>query len=190
MSVVAIPDWNNLGVLPPVDPGAPPTSQARSPYLVSLKDLVMRFTTSSERWHIMNGFVRYRSALHAMGLTSGFQWLDGSFMEDVETLEQRAPGDIDVVSFVDSSSLALDPALAYVLNHDDAKAKFQVDSYFVELIQIPSDQLVALSAYWYSVWAHRRNHIWKGFLQIELAPHEDVDAADWLAQNRPEELTL
>ena len=185
MSVVAIPDWNSLGLLPPVDPASPPTSRTRSPYLVSLKDVVMRFATTSERESVLQGFLNYRAALHALGLVAGFQWLDGSFMEDVETLEQRAPKDIDVVSFVHTpAEFRLDAAALQVLDHDSAKASFKVDAYFVELNRLPPDQLTTESAYWYSLLAHRRNHIWKGFLQINLAPSEDADALAWLNQNR------
>jgi hypothetical protein len=32
-------------------------------------------------------------------LNQGFQWLDGSFAEQIELLEGRPPKDIDVVSF-------------------------------------------------------------------------------------------
>lgn len=190
MSVVAIPNWNNLGVLPPVDPIAAPTSPSRSPYIVSLKDVVMRFASSSERWHIMNGFLRHRSVLHAMGFISGFQWLDGSFMEDVETLEQRPPNDVDVMSFFEMQPSSMpDQALVTMALKPYAKANFLVDAYFLELYALPAAQITALSAYWYSVWAHRRDLTWKGFLQVELAPNEDSDAADWLVQNRPEGLS-
>ena len=36
---------------------------------------------------------KYRAALRAVGFDRGFQWLDGSFVED------RVPKDLDVVSF-------------------------------------------------------------------------------------------
>src|SRR5260370_40008152 len=97
--MVTIPDWNALGLLPPIDPEVP-TSPERSPYPVSLKDLVMRFATTQERKAILIGFLNYRAILHRFGATEGFQWLDGSFMEEVEVLERRAPKDIDVVSFI------------------------------------------------------------------------------------------
>lgn len=186
MSIVAIPAWNSQGLLPPVDPAAPPVSNMRSPYPVSLKDLVMRFTISPERWHVMDGFLRYRAQLHASGLVAGFQWLDGSFMEDVETLEQRAPNDIDVVTFLEvPKAFNPSPAVLQLLGHDAAKANFKVDAYFVELNLLPPGQLTSWSAYWYSVWSHRRDQVWKGFLQVELASNEDADAMAWLQQNRP-----
>ena len=183
MSVVAIPDWNSLGLLPPVDSVASPTSAARSPYPVSLKDVVMRFSTTPERRAIVGGFLRYRAVLREMGLVSGFQWLDGSFMEDVETLEQRAPNDIDVVSFVHVAEFAPGTTDPSTLMGPAAKVQFKVDAYFVELDALEPRQLASLSAYWYSMWAHRRNHAWKGYLQVELAADEDADAMAWLIQN-------
>ena len=181
MTTVAIPAWTALGLLPPIDP-ALPASPDRSPYPVSLKDVVMRFSTSPERRGIMKGFLDYRAALHGLGYTSGFQWLDGSFMEDVEVIEKRAPRDIDVVTFTHAPAAStLATANLSVLDHDAAKAAFKVDSYIVELDLVPPRELTFLSAYWYSMWSHRRNQAWKGFLQIELAPAEDADALSWLA---------
>ena len=99
MTTVSIPAWNEMGLLPPIDPELP-TSPQRSPYSVTLLDVVMRFSTSAERRKVLRGFLDYRAGLHKMGFCNGFQWLDGSFLEDVEILERRPPKDIDVVSFL------------------------------------------------------------------------------------------
>ncbi len=99
-SAASIPAWNSAGVLPPIRPNAPGSSPDRSPYVVDLAVLVDRFATSTERMAILDGLLRFRAALHAAGITSGFQWLDGSFLEQVEALEGRAPRDIDVVTFL------------------------------------------------------------------------------------------
>ena len=180
MTTVAIPAWNALGLLPPLDPGLP-TSPQRSPYPVSLLDVVMRFSTSLERRRVLAGFLGYRATLHRMGICVGFQWLDGSFLEDVETLERRFPRDIDVVTFLRTPAeyVPSDEDIA-VLNR--AKVQFYVDAYFVELDELSPDVVVAQSAYWYSMWSHRRNQAWKGFLQIDLAATDDVRASQWLAQ--------
>lgn len=196
MNIVAIPDWNSQGFLPPADPTAlppaiPPNDPRRSPYPVSLMDLMMRFASTPDRWRVLHGFLAYRQALHALGLVSGFQWLDGSFVEDVETLEQRAPRDIDVVSFVEvPARFAIGDVRPRVLNHDTAKADFKVDAFFVELNRLGPEALVSWSAYWYSVWSHRRNRVWKGFLQVQLGPDEDANAKAWLEQNVPAGVSL
>lgn len=182
MNTVAIPEWNALGLLPPMDSELP-TSPHRSPYLVSLLDVFMRFATTPERCKILKGFLDYRAALHYAGLQVGFQWLDGSFMEDVETLEKRAPKDIDVVTFLRTPQNAgVVQASVEVLDPANAKANFHVDAYFVELDELSPDALVAHSAYWYSMWSHRRNQAWKGFLQVDLAGSEDAKAQDYLVQ--------
>src|SRR4051812_26048050 len=98
MSTVAIPTWNANGVIPPIS-SANPTSAERSPYVVSLSEFVLRFVSTGKRKQILDGFLRHRSRLHAAGLTSGFQWLDGSFLENIEVTETRDPKDLDVVTF-------------------------------------------------------------------------------------------
>jgi hypothetical protein len=180
---VRIPDWTAEGVLPPLDVGNP-TGSNRAPYPVSLYDLVVRFGTTPARCSILDGYLRHRAALHANGYQAGFQWLDGSFMEDVETLEGRPPGDIDVVSFVQNPGVANPtPGDLNALDHATAKARFKVDHYFVELEVVAPSEVAFWSAYWYSMWAHRRNRAWKGFLQVDLGPAEDPAARHWLAQN-------
>jgi hypothetical protein len=180
MANAPIPPWNARGVLPPNDP-LDPTAHDRSPYPVPLLDVVMRFATSAERRAILQGLLNFRAALHRMGLVGGFQWLDGSFMEHVELLEKRAPRDIDVVTFLDTPAVfAPTPPDDAALRHTTAKARFKVDSYLVELDATPPRDLTLLSAYWYSVWSHRRTAEWKGFLQVDLSPREDGPAQAWL----------
>ena len=90
--------WNPQGVLYPIDPSKP-TSRNRSPYKVSLNDVILEFGTSSHRQNLLSGLLSFRSALHGLGITAGFQWLDGSFFECVESLRACPPNDIDVITF-------------------------------------------------------------------------------------------
>ncbi len=187
MTTVPIPAWNAVGLLPPINQ-ANPTSYERSPYSVAILDVVMRFGTSTERCRVLEGFLDYRAALHGMGLVRGFQWLDGSFTEQVETLEHRPPRDIDVVSFLHTPE-DFEPSAAQlqVFDHDYAKASFLVDSYIVALTELEPEDIVQQSAYWYSMWSHRRDNAWKGYLQIDMNPAHDADARDRLNQlNTPE----
>jgi hypothetical protein len=179
VTTVAIPAWNSLGLLPPIDPELP-ISPKRSPYPVTLLDVVMRFSTSPERRSVLTGFLDYRAALHEIGICEGFQWLDGSFLEDVETLERRAPRDMDVVTFMHTPANFAGTDLA-ALDPGSAKTLFQVDAYMVELDELELGELVFYSAYWYSMWSHRRNQAWKGFLQIGLPATDDAQARQWLA---------
>lgn len=183
MSAISIPKWTAAGVLPPVDP-ADPVSPVRSPYRVSLTDFVLRFGTSDERCVVLTGFLKYRDELVKLGVTRGFQWVDGSFLEEVEVLEKRPPNDVDVVTFYhlptgknQADLLAANPDL-----FDPAKVKnnFRADAYTQEMGASP-EALIASTAYWYSVWSHRRNQLWKGFVEIDLNPTMDAAASALLA---------
>jgi len=176
MQVRSIPPWTSQGVLPPVNPDNP-VGPDRSPYQVSLVDIVLRFGDSPERQRILDGFLRFRRELHAAGFVEGFQWIDGSFLENVERLEGRPPNDVDVVTFVDGASdVAIHKHVRAILDHDAVKAEYSIDHYFVEL-NLPGRILVAHSAYWSGLWSHRRSMQWKGFLQVELARDDDEEAA-------------
>lgn len=86
-----IPAWNSSAVLPPVRPGQPGHSADRSPYSASFSEMVQRFAASSERIVIPRGLLDYRRELAHLGIVSGFQWLDGSFMEHKEVLLNAPP---------------------------------------------------------------------------------------------------
>ncbi len=146
MYTVTIPNWNSIGVIPPIDEQQP-TSAERSPYLVSLIDFVRRFGNTQERISVLNGFLKYREALHSVGLVSGFQWLDGSFLEHVELLESRHPNDIDVVTFYElpigktqlnlqSQAPALFPATRS--GQQSLKSTYHVDAYLEYLGKSPA----------------------------------------------------
>ena len=144
----------------------------------------MRFSDTVERRTVLDGLLRYRAALHGSGVVQGFQWLDGSFLEHVEVTEGRAPNDVDVVTFYrlpfGLSQAQLAAKAGAFLDHASVKAAFRVDGYIVHL-GMDAERLTRQSAYWYSVWSHRRNQLWKGFVQVDLAPAEDSVAAATLA---------
>lgn len=179
MATVPIPAWNASGILPPVSSTAP-TSADRSPYTVSLSEFVLRFGTSPKRQQILSGFLQYRRRLHSAGFTTGFQWLDGSFLENVETTEIRDPNDLDVVTFFSLPvGLTQEQVAANapdLLDRSHLKTTYLVDAFFVSLGS-QAISLVERSAYWYSMWAHRRDSTWKGYLQVDLDSVEDALAA-------------
>jgi hypothetical protein len=189
-ATVPIPAWNAEGLLPPVD-RANPVSPNRSPYPVSLGDVVMRFSTSPDRIAILTGFLNYRAALHTAGLTTGFQWFDGSFVEHIEAgARKRPPDDVDVITFyrvpvrvTQAELVARHPEL-FPTDASGIQAQkdlYKVDARTVHLGQ-SADRLVDRSAYWSGVWGHQRDtFIWKGFLQIDLSPTDDAAARILLA---------
>jgi len=154
---------------------------------VSLADVVLRFGTSNERRAILDGLLRYRAALHAAGLKAGFQWVDGSFLEHVEVLENRPPNDVDVVTFyhlpVGVTQAAFAAANTDLLDSAKIKAAYKVDGYITSLGN-PADRLVRLASYWYGLSSHRRDHTSKGFVEIDLAP-DDGTASKHLKKLAP-----
>jgi hypothetical protein len=128
---------------------------------------------------IAEGFLRMRGELAALGIC-GFQWLDGSFVEDIETRQGRDPADIDVVTFVAQPQRRTDIEAALtgrdLLNRAKTKATFHVDHFLVPLCCEP-ELLVDLARYWYGLFSHCRNGIWKGMLRVELSPGLTDDAA-------------
>lgn len=134
MSSVAIPPWTADGVLPPIN-ASRPVSPDRSPYVVSPGDYVRRFGGTPERRVIIDGLLRYRAALHAVGLDFGFQWLDGSFLEHVEQIENRAPNDVDVVTFyrlpVGMSESQFIANAGTLLDNASVKTDYHVDGYLL-----------------------------------------------------------
>ncbi|MCS5828604.1 hypothetical protein LNO09_12165 [Klebsiella variicola] len=78
---------------------ADPTSHARSPYKMDIVRFVSMFALSPARMKILKGFLDFRMSLSQAGLVEGFQWVDGSFTENIELIERRPPNDVDVVTF-------------------------------------------------------------------------------------------
>lgn len=178
----SIPDWMPQGLLPPIHERSP-TSVLRSPYKISISDLVQRFATSATRCDILSGYLKHRRALHELGFHEGFQWINGSFVEQVEAIEARTPQDIDVVTFyalpsnVSESSLLI--AREELFHPQLAKSRYKVDAYFVSL-NSPARELVSQSTYWYSVWSHKRTWAWKGYLEVDLGADADLSAQECL----------
>jgi len=184
-----IPEWNAEGVLPPVNHGDP-TGSDRAPYDVGLEQMVNRFATSPERCDILAGYLAHRAELHKMGLESGFQWLDGSFTEDIEMLEHRAPRDIDVVTFAQVGDAFFDALRDHEVNllggdRANLKKAFKID-FYIQSLNDPAESLVAMTTYWYSMWSHRRTGQWKGFLRVDLSPLQDAAAKTLLTVRRQE----
>jgi hypothetical protein len=65
-----------------------------------MSEVVSALGTSPERSNLLVGLIKYRELLGSFGYIHGVQFVDGSFVEDVETRESRSPGDIDVFSFL------------------------------------------------------------------------------------------
>lgn len=185
-----IPEWNESGVLPPFLTGFTPADEhAVAPYKSTMLELVQHFSTSPERIEILKGVIAYRLQLRSNGISDGFQWLNGSFTENVEANDDRPPNDIDLITFADrpmqaqedvewnefiSSNLDLfDPSITK-LNH-------KCDAYYVDM-KLPSQMLVNRTRYWFGLFSHQREtFLWKGLLEIPLES-DDVEARKYLQE--------
>ena len=123
----------------------------------------------------MSGLFAYRQALRDLGFVQGFQWLDGSFVENIEVFATRAPNDIDVVTFVFKPAgmdVAEVTALMYsradIFEPAQARQRFHCESYVVPLDGRP-EKLVVRAAYYQGLFSHRRgDNVWKGMLMLPL----------------------
>jgi hypothetical protein len=124
--------------------------------------------------------------LHNLGFSQGFQWIDGSFVEDVESSQARDPSDIDVVTFVNTPGSMTPSDVANLLHtHPNlldpiqAKARYGCDAYLVRLDGLPG-RLVRRTAYYFGLFSHRRSdNVWKGMLSMSLQS-DDAAALSYL----------
>ena len=133
--------------------------------------------------------VKYRSALRKAGISSGFQWIDGSFVENSEYIKSRPPLDIDTItfsyrpekyhdiedwlSFVQSNPALFDP--------EQNKKRYLCDAYFVDLFSSPLF-LVNQTKYWFGLFSHQREtFLWKGMLDVPMA-EDDAEVCAFLEQ--------
>jgi len=177
-----IPEFTQSGVLPPFIEGqSPSASGAMAPYKVNLVDFVEKFSTSEHRIEILKGFLEYRAEFKKLGLDSGFQWVDGSFVENVEKNRGRPPSDIDVITFAERPLVSDPSAWATMANsrldlfHPEAsKKRYMCDAYFVDL-NLPSRVIVNRTSYWFGLFSHQKeSYLWKGMLEICLSDDEEI----------------
>ena len=181
-----IPPFDHNNVLPPyVEGGNPAKPSDQSPYKSDILEFCQRFATSSARIIILKGFVQFRLDMIANGVRGSHQWIDGSFIENVEVSQSRDPRDIDVASFViipnkaeETRLLTCFPAFA---NTTMAKATYYVDHY-VNLLNGNPLYLIESSKYWSQLFSHNRSGVWKGMVQLPLYADDALDkqAMDYL----------
>ena len=182
-----IPSLTLQGILPPFVGGDPTFPDKMSPYRSTMKAFVQRFGNSPERLNIIRGLLDYRAALVSSGLT-GFQWLSGSFVEDVESIRGRPPGDIDVVSIInrppgfvsdDKWIEFLDGEHGPLLTDSEAmKGSFHCDAYAIDMNE-PAIDVVNLTRFWFGLFSHQRiTSAWKGMVLVELDSRQDEEARE------------
>lgn len=186
-----IPGFDIHGLVPPILPGEEGHSPQRSPYPTDMLAVCQQFGTSPERRAILAGLLDLRDALRAVGITDGYQWIDGSFLEDVERLRGRAPNDVDVVTFAvlgrGADQRAKRHAAPHLFEKDACKQRFRVDHFVLAADRALDERYARRIAYWYSLWSHQRGSFrWKGFASVPLASN-DAGAKAWLVGSELQE---
>lgn len=171
-----IPAQNLAGVLPPFLPEIGPTKQnAMSPYKASLMELAQKYASNTARIEILHGLLKYRDELRKVGIISGFQWIDGSFVEDAEKIKGKPPGDIDVVTFADRPAGILAPQWQQLVNARGdlfqpalSKTMYKCDAYFIDTT-LPPLYLISSARFWFGLFSHQREtFVWKGLIEVSM----------------------
>jgi len=176
-----IPAHNQSGVLPPFISGALPSDAgAMAPYKSSLLEVIAKFAITTDRIKILRGLIEYRELLKAHGITHGVQWIDGSFVEQVEVNLNRAPNDIDVVTYCYRPQAHFEDAKwrefmslnTHIIDTSTLKSKYYCDAYLVDLQTHPMF-LMQQTQYWFGLFSHQReSYLWKGMVEITLEEDE------------------
>lgn len=175
-----IPELNQSGVLPPFITEQSPTDPAgMAPYRSSISEFILRYAQSAERIAILKGLLAYRKKLKETGITEGFQWIDGSFVENVEENLGRPPNDIDIVTFAlrptESDEIWRDLVSknSELFNPEISKKEYICDAYFVDLSTHPI-HVVNNTKYWFGLFSHQReSYLWKGMIEIPIVSDDD-----------------
>lgn len=175
-----IPELNQSGVLPPFISELNSTDpNGMAPYLSSISEFVYQYATSVERINILKGLLDYRRKLKSIDITDGFQWIDGSFVENVEFNRGRPPADVDLVTFAFRPTEIVDEWKALVkanealFNPQKSKDVYLCDAYFVDL-NIHPFAIVNSTKYWFGLFSHQReSYLWKGMIKINLLCDDD-----------------
>jgi len=180
---MTIPNFDYNNVLPP-HLGNPTERAHLSPYSCTILELCQRFSTSKQRVLILKNYVSFRQRMTINGLVTGFQWLDGSFIEDIERSELRHPNDLDLVTFFGGISLAdqiiFQTSFPEFVNPVLAKSTYMLDHYAVDYFYHP-DVTVEQTRYWLQLFTHSRTGVWKGIIKLPLnTPIDDQLAEDYL----------
>ena len=180
-----VPAFTIDGVIPPytgVD-GPGDAADLMTPYEASPLEVVTRFATSVGRREILGHWLEHRRMMRLLGVDAGFQWLDGSFVEDKE------PNDLDIVTFfrrpLDAQTSIeigqLMRANPETFIRAPIKAVRRLDAMFVDL-NGSSEGIIDATRYWCGLFSHRRvDDLWKGMVKVSLAAADEDLAGLFLA---------
>jgi Family of unknown function (DUF6932) len=181
-----VPAFDARGLMPPFL-GSDAVTKDRSPYEVTMPEIVASLGTTQVRRGLIRGLLDYRGLLTQLGYTTGVQFIDGSFAENIEAREGREPDDIDVFSYLMRPAHYQDPTTwaasgfaewsSEIVDRARNRLRFRLDTYAIAVDQHGPLRLIIETIYWYSLFAHKRiTHDWKGFLRVRLSATDDAAA--------------
>jgi len=183
----SIPAFNDTHLLPPYrgEEGDEREHGNLSPYLCTTLELCKVFGKTKERIEMLQGLILFRERLIKENIISGFQWLYGSFSEEIEILEKRSPNDIDLITFFWNIShddlMNLTESFPEFFNIEKSKKIFNLDHLNLDIGRSPAFSMNAISDMM-QLCTHSRYGIWKGILRLELnTPNEDKMAWKYLS---------
>jgi hypothetical protein len=174
-----IPAFGTNGTLPPFIENSPTIRAKRSPFRATIFEVIDRFCVSRERAELLKGLNAYRKHLFGGGFLTGDQWIDGSFVEDVEKLRGRPPGDIDVVTLFNRplkyqiDAAAWDVAYEAFIHSNYFSTKrmkpiYRCDTWSIDLNASPTS-LVRDTMYWGGLFSDiKKSTEKKGIVSIPL----------------------
>lgn len=178
-----IPDFDHNDVLPP-HKGDPKVRADLSPYKCSILEVCQRFATTKHRVKILRNLILFRDRMTNLNITTGFQLLGGSFLQDIEKQESRDPKDLDVITFFGGLSrteqVAIVTAFPEFGSFALSKSHFLLDHYPVDYCSDP-ELTVEQTRYWVQLFSHTRSGVWKGMIRISIGDvSNDKLAVDYL----------
>lgn len=169
-----IPETTFQGSLPPYINNSPCHIDNMSPYKTNIIDFVERYGTTKHRIDLLYSLLFFRENLQC--LSSGRQWIGGSFLTTKELIRNKPPSDIDIITIFDDINKVQANNMRHLFNNYFLRRILHLDSYFI----FPYwDTLLKHDCirFWYGLFAHNKENTWIGMLDIELnTPEEDIDA--------------
>lgn len=178
-----IPEWDITGCLPIAIERI-----AFSPYQMTSIEFVQHFNKTKERAKLLKDWLKYRHEI-ASNIYYGFEWVNGSFVENVEKTRKSPPNDIDVVDFVIFKK-ELSPQ-----EYKTIKRRYHVDAFLVSLLsqeklaEMTNEKLFAWYdtnikriAQWNLEWGHTHDGNSKGFIKINFNQDDDEHALKLLEE--------
>ena len=153
-----------------------------------MTDLCKVLGTTPQRRVLLRNLITYRGLLASDGYINGFQFIDGSFVENVEIIGPREPSDIDVFSLLHApqkyhadaalwASVGLQFWVGEIIDMPKNKARFKLDTYALLFEEMTPSSLIRNIIYWYSLFSHQRDtFLWKGFVALPLNDADDQAA--------------